>query len=105
MPGVGVGVAGVGVGAYHVIAPDYWRVAVDRQLPFDNAQNWWRHVAAEFGVLGAAAVILWSFVVVWLAGMFGLPHLLYGELLFAPLVAIVDIVLVFIVFKGDVRLR
>jgi len=57
---------GVGVGAYHVIAPDYWRVMVDRQLPFDNAQNWWRHVVAEFGVLGGAAVLLWSLVVVWL---------------------------------------
>jgi hypothetical protein len=57
---------GVGVGAYHVIAPDYWRVMTDRQLPFDNAQNWWRHVAAEFGMLGGASILLWSLLVVWL---------------------------------------
>jgi hypothetical protein len=56
---------GVGIGAYHVIAPDYWRVMTDRQLPFDNAQNWWRHVAAEFGLLGSVAVLLWSLVIVW----------------------------------------
>jgi hypothetical protein len=56
---------GVGLGAYHVIAPDYWRVMRDKQLPFDNAQNWWRHVAAEFGLLGAAAVVLWSGIIAW----------------------------------------
>jgi hypothetical protein len=58
--------SGVGIGAYHVIAPDYWRVMVDRQLPFDNAQNWWRHVAAEFGLLGSIAVLVWSLAIVWL---------------------------------------
>jgi len=56
---------GVGIGGYHVIAPDYWRVMTDRQLPFDNAQNWWRHVAAEFGALGGAAVLIWSMVMAW----------------------------------------
>ena len=56
---------GVGIGGYHVIAPDYWRVMTDRQLPFDNAQNWWRHVAAEFGVLGGVAVLLWSLLIAW----------------------------------------
>jgi hypothetical protein len=50
---------------------------------------------------GAAA----TFVVLWLAGMFGLPYLPYGEFLFGPFVAVLDIVLVFIIFKGDVRLR
>jgi uncharacterized membrane protein len=46
-----------------------------------------------------------TFGVIWLAGMFGLPYLPYGEFFFSPLIAILDIVLVFIVFKGDVRLR
>ncbi len=54
---------GVGIGSYHVIAPDYWRVMTDRQLPFDNAQNWWRHVAAEFGALGGASILMWSVAV------------------------------------------
>ena len=56
---------GVGVGTYHVIAPDYWRLHVNDALPFDNAQNWWRHQVAELGLLGAAPIILWSVLVAW----------------------------------------
>jgi len=51
---------GVGPGMYHVIAPDYWRVSRQMTLAFDNAQNWWRHEAAELGALGALPVIAWS---------------------------------------------
>ena len=51
---------GVGPGMYHVIAPDYWRVSRQMTLAFDNAQNWWRHQAAELGVLGAMPVLAWS---------------------------------------------
>jgi hypothetical protein len=51
---------GVGPGMYHVIAPDYWRVSRQMTLAFDNAQNWWRHEAAELGILGALPVIAWS---------------------------------------------
>jgi hypothetical protein len=57
---------GVGMGGYQVIAPDYWRAMVDEQLPFDNAQNWWRQTLAEFGILGGAAVLVWSAIVAWL---------------------------------------
>jgi hypothetical protein len=45
---------------YHVIAPDYWRVSRQMTLAFDNAQNWWRHQAAELGALGALPVMAWS---------------------------------------------
>ncbi len=45
------------------------------------------------------------FVAAWLAGYLGLPHIRYGGLLFAPFVALLDVVLVLIIFKGDVRLR
>ena len=48
----------------------------------------------------AAAV----FLLLWLAGFFGLPYAPYGAALFAPFVAVLDIVLVIMVFKGDVRL-
>ena len=44
------------------------------------------------------------FVVLWLAGMFGLPHVSFGAGLSTPFVAVLDIVLVFLVFKGDIRL-
>jgi hypothetical protein len=56
--------AGVGLGAYHVLVPDY-RVFVGLTMPFDNAQNWWRHQAAELGVLGGATLLAWSAVLIW----------------------------------------
>lgn len=57
---------GVGVGTYHWLAPDYQRTTFDQQLPFDNAQNWWRHQSAELGILGALPVLTWSIIVAWL---------------------------------------
>src|SRR3954452_12200946 len=56
--------AGVGLGAYHVLVPDY-RVFVHQTMPIDNAQNWWRHQAAELGVLGGAMLFAWSGVLIW----------------------------------------
>jgi len=44
------------------------------------------------------------FIVLWLAGMFGLPHVSFGAGLSTPFVAVLDIALVFLVFKGDIRL-
>lgn len=56
---------GVGVGGYRYLAPDYWREMVDMELQLDNAQNWWRHQAAELGIFGGALVLLWSVAVAW----------------------------------------
>jgi hypothetical protein len=56
--------AGIGLSAYHVFVPDY-RAFVGQTMPFDNAQNWWRHQAAELGVLGGATLFAWSFVLIW----------------------------------------
>ena len=44
------------------------------------------------------------FLLLWLIGCVGLPLVTYGPLLFSSFVALLDIALVFIVFKGDVRL-
>jgi hypothetical protein len=44
------------------------------------------------------------FVGLWLIGRFGLPLLPSGAVLLTPYLAVVDIALVFAVFKGDVRL-
>jgi len=45
------------------------------------------------------------FVALWIAGFAGLPWLpMVGSMLVTPFVAILDIVLVFVVFKGDVTL-
>jgi hypothetical protein len=71
--------------------------------------GWIAHVA--FWVL---AVVGWDelgtvrvgvFAAIWIAGFLGLPHVPYGAGLFVPLVAVLDIVLVFMVFEGDVRLH
>ena len=59
--------AGVGVGTYHWLAPDYLRATFNQELAFDNAQNWWRHQLAELGLLGALPVLTWSIGIVWLA--------------------------------------
>ena len=56
--------AGVGLSAYHVLVPDY-RVFVGQTMPFDNAQNWWRHQAAELGILGGATLFAWSAILIW----------------------------------------
>jgi hypothetical protein len=46
-----------------------------------------------------------AFVALWAAGFFGLPLISpVGTALFPSYVAVLDIVLVFMVFKGDVRL-
>jgi hypothetical protein len=46
------------------------------------------------------------FVGLWLLGYLGLPHAgIVAGYLFTPYVAILDLVLVFTVFKGDVRLN
>ena len=56
---------GIGAGGFQFLAPDYWRSMTFRQLALDSAQNWWRHEMAEFGVLGAAPIIVWSIVAGW----------------------------------------
>jgi hypothetical protein len=44
------------------------------------------------------------FLALWLAGYFGLPLIPFAALVFPSWVAILDVALVFIIFKGDVRL-
>jgi hypothetical protein len=44
------------------------------------------------------------FVGLWIAGYFGLQYIPLGSAMFFSYVAILDVALVFLVFKGDVRL-
>jgi len=56
------------------------------------------YVADEIGVRGCAiALVLWGI------GYFALPHVPYAPP-FGTFIAIIDIALVFLIFKGDVRL-
>ena len=59
----------------------------------------WGLVAGELTVRAAAL-----FVMLWFLSSVGLAYLPFGTPLFPSIVAVLDIVLVFIVFKGDVRL-
>jgi hypothetical protein len=43
-------------------------------------------------------------VLLWLSGLYGLPYVLYGPSLVSSFVALLDVALVFMIFKGDVRL-
>lgn len=43
-------------------------------------------------------------LVLWLVGYFGLPFIRYGDAMFSSFVAMLDVALVFMIFKGDVRL-
>ena len=44
------------------------------------------------------------FLLLWLAGLVGLSFLTYGALLFTAYVAVLDVVLVLMIFKGDVTI-
>ena len=53
---------GVGVGAFHTLVYDYGTLVTDRQLVPDNAQNWYRHIVAELGLLGALGAFGWTLI-------------------------------------------
>jgi O-antigen ligase len=57
---------GVGIGSFNWMATDYWRLIAHDRLPFDNAQNWWRHQVVELGIAGSLALIAWSLLIAWL---------------------------------------
>lgn len=65
-------------------------------------------------VFGVVLVLCWSeletrlgliFVGLWLAGWVASNYVPRGPWLFSPYVALLDIALVLMVFKGDIRLR
>jgi len=56
------------------------------------------------GELTGGRIVL--FVLLWIAGLISLPHAPYApaRAMFSSYVAILDIGLVFVIFKGDVRI-
>jgi hypothetical protein len=64
-------VAGVGIGAFHIVATDYlYRDdpvhRLKKSLPTpDNAQNWWRHQIAELGFVGALPAVWISILILF----------------------------------------
>jgi hypothetical protein len=52
--------------------------------------------------LGARSIV--AFLLFWVAGLYGLPFLTYGAALFSSFVAVLDVALVLLIFKGDIRL-
>jgi hypothetical protein len=55
-----------------------------------------------FGELRLVGTVL--FLCLWLGGLAGFPHVPYGAALFPPFVALLDIALVFLVFRGDLKI-
>lgn len=57
-------IVGVGTGTFEVLYPDYAYVVTDgaTRSHFDNAQSWYRHHLAEFGILGSLGWITWLVV-------------------------------------------
>lgn len=56
---------GIGVGSFHYLILDYSRIVLGGSLPGDNAQNWYRHQLAEFGIVGSLGWILWTLSFGW----------------------------------------
>ena len=52
---------GVGVGSFHLLVTDYARL-YGGPVVSDNAQNWFRHQLAEFGLVGSVPWIIWVVV-------------------------------------------
>jgi hypothetical protein len=58
--------------------------------------GWWREELHARGMVG--------FLCLWVVGFIGLRYVPYIGSLFTSYVALLDIGLVFVIFKGDVRL-
>ena len=52
---------GVGVGMFHTLVHDFGKLR-GYDISSDNAQNWFRHVVAELGVLGSIPIFWWCIV-------------------------------------------
>jgi hypothetical protein len=51
----------VGVGMFHSLTHDFGKLR-GYNISSDNAQNWFRHVVAELGVLGSIPIVWWCIV-------------------------------------------
>jgi len=56
---------GVGLGAFHLVVPDYHFLLTRTIIPPDNAQNWYRHQLAEDGFVGSVGWMLWVATFAW----------------------------------------
>jgi hypothetical protein len=56
-------IEGVGVGMFHTLVHDFGSLrgySGERALTTDNAQNWFRHILAEQGIVGIIPVVWWG---------------------------------------------
>jgi hypothetical protein len=59
---------GIGVGSFHVMFSDFARLMHGPMVNPDNAQNWYRHQLAEFGLVGSLPWLLWVVLFAWFVG-------------------------------------
>jgi hypothetical protein len=50
---------GVGVGSFTLLSLDYAWLSAALHVPYDNAQNWFRHQLAELGAVGSIGWVAW----------------------------------------------
>lgn len=62
----------------------------------------WILIVVGWSELGVRRIAL--FLALWLAGILSRSSVPYGADLFGPYLAVLDIALVFIIYKGDVKL-
>jgi hypothetical protein len=89
-------IAGVGIGGFQIMQPDFAKLAGLVPLPADNAQNWFRHQLVEFGVLGGIGWVAWlltfgSFVVRRRAGELPTARIARGMLLAFALISLLGV--------------
>lgn len=77
---------GTGPGMFAGLVGDYAKQTTGLILPPDNAQNWWRHQAAELGLLGALPAFVCSLLA--LAALLGARRSRQSAAAAAPLVGV-----------------
>lgn len=58
-------VTGIGLGTFNLQSADYHFRRTGRPIPPDNAQNWWRHEMAEWGLTGGIITFGWTALFGW----------------------------------------
>jgi hypothetical protein len=51
---------GVGLSSFYGLVPLFSWILFHKRMPFDNAQNWYRHELAELGIVGSLGWIVWT---------------------------------------------
>lgn len=57
---------GVGLSSFYDLVPVFSWILFHTRMPFENAQNWYRHELAELGLVGSVGWIVWTLFLLFL---------------------------------------